>query len=100
MFLTSQRPGCNLCCMGKVIVKIKLTNHGDLMLKKHKLLNRKPREVEIEALVDSGTTRLYLKPSVIKTLGLKKASTVISRTANGERVRNVYEPVRLELMGR
>src|SRR5213594_9786 len=47
-----------------------------------------------------GATRFYLRPSVIKTLGLKKVGQVISRTTNGDRTRNVYEPVQLELMGR
>lgn len=37
--------------MGKVIVKMKLTNQGNLVLSK-----AKPRMVEIEALVDTGAT--------------------------------------------
>jgi len=86
--------------MGKVIVKFTLTNYGDLVLKKARLLKRKPRTVEVEALVDTGATRLYLKPSVIKALGLHKTDTVVSRTTNGNCVRGVYSPVRMELMGR
>ena len=87
--------------MGKVIVKLKLTNQADLVLKSRRLLKgRKPRTLEIEALVDTGATRLYLKPSVLRALGLRKSGTVNSRTTNGDRLRNVYEPVRLELMGR
>ena len=86
--------------MGRVVVRIKLTNQGDLVEVRRKLSKRKPREIEVEALVDGGATRLYLKPSVIKALGLKKVSSVISRTSNDDRVRNVYEPVRLELLGR
>ena len=46
--------------MGKVIVKIKLTNQGDLVLRAAKVLKGKPRVVEAEALVDTGATRLYL----------------------------------------
>ena len=86
--------------MGKVIVKIKLTNYSDLVVRRLKLTKRKAREMEVEALVDTGATRFYLKPSVIKTLGLKKVGQVISRTTNGDRTRNVYEPVQLQLMGR
>lgn len=86
--------------MGKVILKVTLTNHGDLVEVRRKLSKRKPRRVEVEALVDTGATRLYLKPSVIKTLGLKKVGQVTSRTTNGDRMRNVFEPVQLELMGR
>lgn len=86
--------------MGKVIVKIKLTNQGDLVAAHRKLSKAKPRVVEVEALVDTGATRLYLKPSVIRALGLEKMDTVISQTTNGPARRSVYEPVRLELQGR
>lgn len=86
--------------MGKVIVKIKLTNQGDLMAVHRKLSKARPRTVEVEALVDTGATRLYLKPSVIKKLGLERTDTVRSKTTNGDAIRFKYEPVRLELMGR
>src|SRR5436190_12757168 len=86
--------------MGKVIVKVKLTNFLGLELKEMKLLKGRPRTVAVEALVDTGATRLYLKTSVIRTLGLKKSGQVSSKTTNGVRRRDVYKPVRLELMGR
>ena len=86
--------------MGKVIVKIKLTNLFDLGARTRKLSKAKPRVVEIEALVDTGATRLYLKPSVIHALGLEKVDTVISQTTNGPIRRTVYESVRLEVQGR
>ena len=86
--------------MGKVIVKIKLTNHSDLILRRLKLAKGKPRAVEVEALVDTGATRLYLKPSVIKKLGLVRSDTVRSKTTNGDAIRYKYEPVELELMER
>jgi len=86
--------------MGKVIVKIKLTNLKDAFLKQAGARKAAPREVEVEALVDTGATRLYLKPSVIKKLGLERTDTVRSRTSNGNVIRYKYEPVRLELMGR
>ena len=86
--------------MGKVIVKIKLTNYVEEQLKKLTLLKGKPRSVEIEALVDTGATRLYLQTRTIQALGLKKDSKVSSKTTNGLRRRAVYQPVRLELMGR
>jgi predicted aspartyl protease len=86
--------------MGRVTVKLKLTNQSDLVLRQHRALKRTPRQVEIEALVDTGATRLYLKPSVIKALGLRKTGEVSSRTTNGDRLRNVYTPVRLDLMER
>jgi predicted aspartyl protease len=86
--------------MGRVTVKLKLTNQSDLVLRQHRALKRTPRQVEIEALVDTGATRLYLKPSVIKALGPRKTGEVSSRTTNGDRLRNVYTPVRLDLMER
>ena len=86
--------------MGKVIVKLRLVNNGELFSYELKLSRRKPRQVEVEALVDTGATRLYLKPSVIKALGLRKVEEVQSQTTNGTRTRGVYDPVRLELMGR
>jgi clan AA aspartic protease len=86
--------------MGKVIVKIKLTNLKDTFLKAAGARKAEPREVEVEALVDTGATRLYLKPTVIKKLGLERTDSVRSRTTNGEVIRNKYEPVRLEAMER
>ena len=86
--------------MGKVIVKIKLTNLKDAFLKAAGARKAKPREVEVEPLVDTGATRLYLKPTVIKKLGLERTDTVRSQTANRAVIRYKYEPVRLELMGR
>jgi len=73
--------------MGKVIVKIKLTNLFDLGARHRKLSKAKPRSVEVEALVDCGATRLYLKPSVIKKLGLERTDTVRSKTTNGDAIR-------------
>jgi predicted aspartyl protease len=84
----------------KVIVKIKLTNHGDVIALNRKLSRAKPRTTEVEALADTGATRLYLKPSVIKSLGLERVDEVISQTTNGPAKRSVYEPVRLEVQGR
>ena len=86
--------------MGRITVKLKLSNQGDLVLRNRKLSKREPRQLEVEALVDTGATRLYLKPSVIRALGLKKVDEGESQTTNGVRTRGVYEPVRLELMGR
>ena len=86
--------------MGKVIVQLKLTNYSDLILRRLKLAKGKPRMVEVDALVNTGATRLYLKPSVIKKLGLARTDTVRSQTTNGDAIRYKYEPVELELMDR
>src|SRR5437899_1481642 len=81
--------------MGKVVVKIKLTNQGDLVAVQRKFSKAKPRTAEAEALVDTGATRLYLQSRLIKMLGLRKAGDVQSKTTNGVRRRAVFEPVRL-----
>ncbi len=86
--------------MGKVVVTIKLTNLFDVALLSRHVLKGKPRVVEVEAVVDTGATRLYLKPSVIRKLGLGRVDAVRSQTTNGEVVRFKYEPVQVELMGR
>ncbi len=86
--------------MGKVIIQIKVTNLFDLGARHRKLSKAKPRSVEVEALVDTGATRLYLKPSVIHALGLEKVDEVISQTTNGPKKRSVYESVRLEVQRR
>jgi len=86
--------------MGKVIVKIKLTNLKDIFLKSAGARRAAPRVIEVQSLVDTGATRLYLKPSVIKKLGLLRVDAVRSQTTNGEAIRFKYEPVQLELMGR
>jgi len=86
--------------MGKVIVKVRLISQSDLVLKSRRVLKGKPRQLEAETLVDTGATRLYLKPSLIRALGWKKVDQVLSQTTNGIRRRGVYEPVRLEILGR
>ncbi len=86
--------------MGRVTVTIKLTNLYDLAVQSRRLTKKKPRHVEVQALVDTGATRLYLKPSVIQKLGLQRVGAVRSNTTNGEVVRFKFEPVQLELMGR
>ncbi len=50
--------------------------------------------------MDTGATRLYLKPSVIKKLGLTRTDAVRSLTTNGDAIHFKYEPVELELMDR
>ncbi|MGH8244963.1 MAG: aspartyl protease family protein, partial [Gammaproteobacteria bacterium] len=66
--------------MGKVIAKVKLTNLYDIALRARKVSKAAPRQVEVDALVDTGATRLYLKSSVIKSLGLNPVDRLRSRT--------------------
>ncbi len=86
--------------MGGVVVKIKLTNLKDSFLKEAGARRVKPRSFVVEALVDTGATRLCLKASVVKKLGLARIGAVHSQPTNGEAIRSKYEPVELALMGR
>lgn len=86
--------------MGKVIIKIKLTNLSDLFVKQRKLSTAKPREVEVEALVDAGAAGLCLKRSVIRALGLEKLETIVTQTSTRPAEGAVYEPVQLAIQGR
>ena len=71
--------------MGKVIVSLKLTNQVELFLRDRAQAPITPHSVEVSALVDTGATRLYLKPSVISALGLQSVRSIQSRTTNGDK---------------
>ncbi len=86
--------------MGKVVVEIRVTNQKDLVLHDSGVLASEPRTLAVEALVDTGATRLYLTKQVIARLGLVKTGETVSRTTNGPRRVTVYGPVQLEIMGR
>jgi len=86
--------------MGRVIVKLKLTNSADLHGRESTVGGARPRTAQIEALVDTGATTLCLKPSVIRELGIRLLREVPSQTAAGSRVTRVYSPVQIELMDR
>ena len=86
--------------MGRVVVKIKLTNFTDLELQNQGLLKGEPRSIEVETLVDTGATRLLLQRGVIQALGLRRLATERYRTVNGDCERGRYAPVHLELMDR
>ena len=97
---TLPRPAKRTKPMGRVIVKLRLTNLGDRIVRERKLSKEEPRALDVEALVDTGATGLALKRSVIRALGLRKQETRRLSTASGPALLNRYEPVRLELMGR
>ncbi len=78
--------------MGKVLANITLINQ---------ISEDDIRTLRIEdAIVDSGATLLSLSRDVIKELGLKKFKTVKVNAATPRIELWIYEPVRLEIMGR
>jgi predicted aspartyl protease len=100
VLIESSADAAHIVSVGKVVVKIKLTNLFDLAVVSRHASKSKPREVEVESLVDTGAKRRCLNPSVIKKLGLQRVDAVRSQTTHGEALRFKDEPVQLELMGR
>ncbi|MBI2372972.1 MAG: aspartyl protease family protein [Deltaproteobacteria bacterium] len=87
--------------MGKVIVATCVRNWDDLSLLAMGKLDTPLRALEIEALVDTGATSLYLKPSVIQALGLRQIGERKALTMSNQReVRRTFSPVQLEIQGR
>ena len=87
--------------MGKVTVTFKATNYDDLSDLARKRTKRKPRQIQAEALVDTGATRFYLQRRVIEALGLRPMSEITSRTMSDRaEKRIVFSPVALEVQGR
>jgi predicted aspartyl protease len=70
--------------MGAVRVKVKLTNAIDeAMVSRGILAPHLLRELETEALVDTGALTLVLTEEVVKQLGLRIRSSQIAPYANG-----------------
>ena len=88
--------------MGRFKVDVELANNNDVALAAGGHLDpAKVRRITIQAVVDSGTTRLVLPGAVAKQLGLTATEKVRVRYADGrtakrDRVQGVY----LKLMGR
>ena len=87
--------------IGKVIAQIRVENWLDAELIRAGARKEKPRVVETEALVDTGTVKFYLKSSVIRELGLHPVGEIQTRTmSNRSEARTVFSPVAWEIQGR
>ena len=88
--------------MGRVVVKARIENLGDLVLMRAGHLKAEEvRAIDVdEALVDTGATMLSLPKSLIKKLGLKKFTSRKMRTAKGSVMAHIYDAVRLYVQGR
>ena len=76
--------------MGKVIEKIKVIN-----------VFEPEREIELEAVVDTGATMLVLPQNVIDKLNLRKMREVKVRYANNRtEIKSIYGVVTVEMCGR
>jgi predicted aspartyl protease len=88
--------------MGRVMTEVTIYNLGDLFeVSRGKLPADQVRRVDVpNALVDTGATSLCLTPSLIQKLGLVKRSEKRTITATGPAMVNLYDTVRIEIMGR
>jgi clan AA aspartic protease len=88
--------------MGAIRVKVKLTNAIDEgMVSRGVLAPRHLRQVEGEALVDTGALTLVIPPAIAQALGLNIRGRQIARFANGaEQAVEISEPVMIECEGR
>ena len=88
--------------MGRVMTKVKLTNTVDVQEGERGLLRPdEVRQVEVEALVDTGATMLAVPRDVAEKLGLKERGRRRVRYADG-RVADVpwVGPITVEILGR
>ena len=88
--------------MGKVTVKVRIENMGDLHDADHgRIASSDVRGLEIpDALVDTGATGLHVPKTQLAMLGLKQLRSRIALTAAAEREVRVFGPVRLTIEGR
>jgi predicted aspartyl protease len=87
--------------MGQVNTRIRVANWLDLEKVAIGERTEPPRAAEVDALVDTGAVRFYLRTSVVQQLGLRPIRKVTSRTMADVSVeRMVFSPVDLEIQGR
>jgi predicted aspartyl protease len=88
--------------MGRVLTEATIENLGDLYLADRGLLSSdQVRRVTVsDALVDTGATALAMPTRLIQQLGLKKSYQKRATSTRGVSDIDVYEAVRLTIMGR
>jgi len=88
--------------MGKIITTIEVVNHEDETAVKLGVINENEvrKLVITNVLVDTGATTLCLPKNLIQQLGLPIARNVPVETAMGDSFMNIYQDVKLQIMGR
>jgi hypothetical protein len=83
-------------------VELEVANYGDLTLMNRGLLPPdQVRRETVQAVVNSGATKLVLPQVVVKRLGLPLGDKILVRYADGRRVRREgAEGVYVQLLGR
>jgi predicted aspartyl protease len=88
--------------MGRVLTEATIENLADLFVADRGLLpaDQVRRVAVTDALVDIGATALALPTRLIRQLGLKKSYTKRATSSKGVCDADIYEAVRLTIMGR
>ena len=77
--------------MGQTTERVTIRNFLDVGKTAEGLMTEDDiREVEVDAIVDTGASLLCLPPSVIEELGLMYSRSVSVKTANGEVERRIF----------
>jgi predicted aspartyl protease len=99
---TESEPVMGTDTMGRVTVKAKIENSGDLyMVEQGALAADQVRWIEVnDALVDTGATNLSMPKKLIQQLGLLPFRSRVTRTSAGLSTFQVYGAVRITIQGR
>jgi predicted aspartyl protease len=92
------KPGMDV---GRIVVDMHVENDGDLsMVALGHLPANEFRYLDVQALVDTGTTYVCLTTSDIARLGLRPVRTRRTRTSTGWVVHQFFSAVRITVQGR
>ena len=91
-----------IATMGKILVKVRITNLGDWLNSKQALLGpEQVRSIEVEdAIVDPSAEFISLPKRMIQKLDLDNVATRTMTTAAGDVVCKIYYAARIEIQGR
>lgn len=87
--------------MGRVVVRVCVKNYGDIeRAKRGEIPDECIRQVEIDALVDTGATFFCLPKSLVDQLGLSFVLSKESQTVAGPITLGIYAAAQIEAQGR
>ena len=88
--------------MGAVYVRVRLSNAVDVYkVRMGEAAEGSVRSIEVDALVDTGSTRSAIPPEMVERLGLTFMDHATGRLADGSSVNvGLCSPITFEIMGR
>ena len=88
--------------MGEVYVRVRLSNAGDMEMVRRGLAKvDEVRSCEVDALVDTGSTRSVIPPEIVQRLGLTFVGYRTGTLADGSTATvGISSPVSFRIMGR